>query len=700
MSIFLPLRQASAIPPHQLVLVDSTENSGTSAQLEIQLKNPQLPDTSQLRLSLELGRIYNNEQDDRAPLILGRAIKLAKSLGKINELSVAIGEMGRYYLTRAENDKATQYFNELLDLGKQNNNLQSLAIAYKGLGVLNFNLGIYEVAIKQMEQALDAYTKLDDIENMAKCNLNLGIFFSVNGKLANIINYYRRAEALFRKAKSDFGIAKAHHSLASAYYNLKDYQSTLHFANLSIGTYSKLGNEVEANGQLGLKALALAHLGQHKEALRIVNQSLTVVDRFNDPLLKSELLAWAAEVAQLAGETNLQLSYAIQLGQIATLLDNKRLTANALRFEADALAKQGNYQQSYQKLDTERLISDSLNDANFQDRLRALETHYQLKQKDSQIEDLEITAKEQESILTFQDNQLLLSRLLIGGMILLIGIAFWFYLQDKKTRKRLEQHEAELLARNEQLNNLNKSKNKLFRIMAHDLRGPIGSLMHLPTIYDNLFLARDLTSINEMNQVVFKTMKQLHQLMDSLLTWATAESGQITITPERLRVLDLFTAVQNLFAENLVLKNLTLTISLPDQAEIWADNNSVYTVLRNLISNAIKFSHPGSDIQLVAKRDGDWMQLSVLDTGKGMPADLLEKLFLVGENKKSLGTQGEKGTGLGMLIVKEMVSLNKGQLLVQSEFGKGTDIAFWVPLKNQEEYSTSRPSVSTKFGLI
>jgi len=687
------------------ILILSLSLSNTIAQKETDsaifktLKNKNLPDSIRLNLTLQLGQSYNDQERQEAETPLLQAKQLASNIGNKQKLSIALEQLGKFYFLRGNIKNAIHHFDSLLAIGSALNEIKFLASANKGLGIINFNQGVYEVAIKQMDLAYSYYSKLQDLDNMAKCCLNLGIFFSINGNPDEVINYYRKAESLFRRAKSEYGVAKAQHSLASAYYNKKDYNTAIHFLNLSVAAYKKLENEVEVVAQSGLKALIQQKLNQPEAALGTIKKGLAEAEKYNDIALKFELYLAGAEVAQNLNKTDLQLDYANQLLEITKNTDNKQKIAAALRFQADALAKKGDYKNSYYKLEQERKISDSINDANFQARISAIETHYKIKQKDNQISDLESTTRIQETTLDDKNNQLLGLTFLIGALINFILAAVWFYFQDKKIRKQLELNQIELSARNQQLDALNVSKSKLFQIMAHDLRGPIGSLVHLPTIYDNLFKAQDLNAINEMNQVVFKTMKQLHQLLDSLLAWATAESGQINITPQWIKINDLFNAVNNLFAENLILKGLKLNLEFDEQAEIWADNNSTYTVIRNLIGNAIKFSHPDSEITLKAKKIGSWMAISVIDYGKGMPKELLDKLFVVGEGKKSVGTQGEKGTGLGLLIVKEMVLLNNGQIEVASEFGKGTTTTIWLPCK-EDATQDVRPSIKLTSKII
>lgn len=668
------------------------ENDRTTA-LKKRIEKYSASDTNRARLLLDLGREYNMLMDTNAMSVLEEAEKILLVAKNPAVLCDVLGEQGRALLLKGEEDQSRRLFKRCLQVAEEYNILSGKAVAHKGLGVLYGNAAVFDNAISEMQQALEAYTQLQDVENMAKCNLNIGTFLASNGDLDQIITYYLKAEELYQKSGSAYGLGKAYHSLASAYFNKGKFKQAYNYIELSKLNYKKGDYAVEIYAQQGLEALCLVRLGKNVEAKSLALRTADDLAQASDPNLQCELLIACAEVMLHLKESEQGLAYAKECGKRAQKHGFLYYKARATKLEGLALADLNRFQESYVCMLKANTYQDTLYDEQLQTRIQSMVNHYESMAKDKKILNLESDVQKNETALAEQTFTLRVVLILLALVAASLGVSIWFYLKSKRDKERLELSQQELLERNAQLDALNLSKNKLFKIMAHDLRSPIGSLMHLPDIYQNFYEAKDLQGIDEMNQVVFKTMRQLHHLLDSLLTWATAESGQMQQKPERLKVAEQVKSVENLYAENLVVKNIALTTEVPAELECWADSNGMYTILRNLVNNAIKFSYPGSSIQLVAARDADWVRITLQDQGKGMPDHLLEKLFSVGEGKKSIGTQNEKGTGLGMLIVKELLQLNNAQMLVQSTYGTGTRITLWFPAR--EGASTTRPTTAT-----
>lgn len=648
-------------------------------------------DEIRLQLLIQLGQAYNQEQNSEATVHLQEAIAIAASLDDYRSQAIATGELARTFMLHGNEDEAERLFNQCINLGKDHSIVEAIAVGHKGLGGLYGNASIYDEAINHTQQALEAYTKLNDTENLAKCYLNLGIFISVHGNDKQVISYYQKAREYYARANSEYGLGKAYHSLASAHYNLGQFQKALGYLLQSVSHYERAGNNYEIFAQQGLQALCLNGAGKQAAADSLVKQYVKKLPTLDDPSLKAELLDAAANVMLGQRKYDEALKYADQLFAIAVQHSFLLYKTTSADIKTKAYAELGKYKEAVAAASKYRLYSDSLHTDQMQDRIQRLEAHYKLKVKNQEIRHLEQELTLSEQVLVKRTWALVIAVVLLLLFGVLLGLVVRYYIQIKKAREALEQSQQLLLVQNKELDALNMSKDRLFKIMAHDLRGPIGSLMHLPAIYENLFLTKDLGGIQEMNQVVFKTMKQLHQLLDSLLTWATAESGQLAINPERLKVAELVTSVENLLHETLNQKDLQLDVAVPQDLEIWADQNSLYTVLRNLVSNAIKFSFAGNSISVSARKDGDWVQLVVRDHGKGM-ADLVKtNLFSVSDNKKSVGTQGEKGTGLGLLIVKELLNLNNCQILVESTYQLGTRITIWIPAR-KDARENKRPA--------
>ncbi|MEJ5285687.1 MAG: hypothetical protein CH6_3279 [Candidatus Kapaibacterium sp.] len=250
-------------------------------------------------------------------------------------------------------------------------------------------------------------------------------------------------------------------------------------------------------------------------------------------------------------------------------------------------------------------------------------------------------------------------------------------LKELEMRKKAE---AELRESEQKLRELNATKDKFFSIIAHDLKNPIGAFKNvLELLYQN-FNDFSKEEILEFIEPLRESSAQLFALLENLLFWARSQTGRIQIEPIEFDLCDLIRqniSLLKLQAEN---KQITIESDLPERILVNADINTITTVLRNLISNAIKFTRSGGKIVVSAKVVDGYAEVCVEDNGIGMSKETMEKLFRIDVHHTSLGTANEKGTGLGLIVCKEFVEANKGKIWVESEEGKGSKFYFTVPL--------------------
>lgn len=234
----------------------------------------------------------------------------------------------------------------------------------------------------------------------------------------------------------------------------------------------------------------------------------------------------------------------------------------------------------------------------------------------------------------------------------------------------------ELIHFQHQLQESNITKDRLFSILAHDLRGPIGSLEQML----NLFSMEELDEeTKEMLMDDIKvTVKSSFTLLDNLLNWARIQSGPIKMHPEKISVKSLVENTQNLLESQAEQKSLHFDVTGDESAFIFSDINSSEMILRNLVSNAIKFTPEQGQINIRWNEEGDFVRISVSDNGVGIEKEKLDKLFTLTTNT-TWGTKGEKGTGLGLVLVKEFVEKNGGSIEVSSSPDKGSTFSFTLP---------------------
>jgi len=286
-------------------------------------------------------------------------------------------------------------------------------------------------------------------------------------------------------------------------------------------------------------------------------------------------------------------------------------------------------------------------------------------------------------------------------------------LEDKieelnRTKLQLEEHETRLLKENEKyealnkelkqandglllakekalesenkLKELNETKDKLFSIIAHDLRGPFNSIIG----YSELLIENEGNNDVDENEAFIKIIhtsaKSTLILLDNLLNWAKSQTGQLIFRPEKINLYSVIDDVIDSSNSTARFKNISLRQISSSDFEVYADKNMLHTILRNLISNAIKFTNSNGEIKIYNTANQDFVEIIISDNGVGIDEHTIRKLFRIDAKLTSKGTANEIGSGLGLLVCKEFVEKMGGKIRVESEVGKGCDLIFTIPL--------------------
>ncbi len=239
----------------------------------------------------------------------------------------------------------------------------------------------------------------------------------------------------------------------------------------------------------------------------------------------------------------------------------------------------------------------------------------------------------------------------------------------------------------EKLSELNAMKDKFFRIIAHDLRNPFVGIIGLSeNINKNLANPDkiDLNKILKYNQIIHSSAISAASLLENLLEWAKSQSGILEFNPVSLSLSQLFTKNLELISGLALKKEITIENHLVDDT-IFADELLINTILRNLLSNAVKFTSKGGKVSFSSKQTGNMMEISIQDTGLGIDSKNIDKIFRIDSKFTSLGTDKEKGSGLGLLLCKEFIEKMGGKIWLTSELGKGTIFSFTIPTTTKEK---------------
>jgi len=255
--------------------------------------------------------------------------------------------------------------------------------------------------------------------------------------------------------------------------------------------------------------------------------------------------------------------------------------------------------------------------------------------------------------------------------------------QNIELKKLTSSLEIKVDQRTKELKELNATKDKFFSIIAHDLRNPFNTLLGFSELMINNLDAYDRKQISEFINIIHSTSKNAYSLLENLLEWSRTQAGRIELKTEKI---DLFLLVEenisllNGIANN---KDIKLVNEVDKDTVAFADNNMINTVIRNLLANALKYTTKRGTVKVASETDDDSVVIKVTDTGVGIQEENLENLFRIDVNYSTRGTEDEAGTGLGLILCKEFIQRNKGEIGVRSTFGIGSEFFFSLPVKSK-----------------
>ena len=238
--------------------------------------------------------------------------------------------------------------------------------------------------------------------------------------------------------------------------------------------------------------------------------------------------------------------------------------------------------------------------------------------------------------------------------------------------------EMQLQKYSEELQKMNATKDKFFSIIAHDLKSPFNSIMGLSEIIKTEAKDLDIKTIEQYAGIIYSTSKNTFRLLENLLDWARVQQSQILFRPVQVILKKIVSEVVEMLVEKANSKMIAVINYIPDNLIVMADQDMLKTILRNLISNALKFTPANGKVEIKTVSTGDTIEISVKDTGIGIKNEDISKLFKIDSSFSKSGTENEKGTGLGLLLCKEFVEKHGGKIRVESEEGKGSTFTFSI----------------------
>ncbi len=580
-------------------------------------------------------------------------------------------EIADYYFNNNAG-KAITYLEKALELTKKNKLVLKEANNYYGLGFAYLLKADFKKSLENYLASTKIYESLKDSFRLSNAYMSIGNVYFQNKNEAQTNIYYGKAERLIVGMKDTIQLASFYNSRGNAYDQLGNYDSAIADLKYAYQLALMVNAETDANRYLSNLGLSYKHMGNTNEALIVLEKVFNYIQEHNAPddeyaIVYNNLAAThvqAKNYAKALEYFNKSLDYANSIGATSIVMENYRNLA-------DLFAKKNDFKQQVFYLEKYHQIKDSIYNIDNTNQLTELESAYQIEKKNAELLKTEAQVKQQKSQRNFFIILAVIILLFFAGMLVL-------YRRIKNNNILLQQQNVQINKQKNELVTLNHVKDRLFSIISHDLRNPLVTLRSYLMLADNPNLAAE-----KKQQFKLQTMQAvLHtsDMLDNLLSWAQVQIKQeeAVIAPVEIKAL-----VEDVVAEvkaQALQKQIYFKTDLPN---LFAAGN--YEILniafRNLLTNAIKFSNPEGLVTITANSLNGKVAITVSDAGKGMTASQIKAIFNK-ENNSTAGTLNEKGSGLGLFLVMELMEKINAELTIESEPGMGSAFTINLPAVN------------------
>ncbi|MCC9135443.1 tetratricopeptide repeat protein [Pontibacter silvestris] len=583
-------------------------------------------------------------------------------------------------------------------LAKEEDNKAGLALAYNSIGIAYDTYGDYSKATDYYYKSLRIREAIADSSGISASYNNIGSIYSEQQKYPEATELFIKSLHIAESIHDTASAARSINNLGSIYQQQGDLKKALTYILRGLQLKEQVNDLPGVLISLNNAGFLYSETGEWEKAINYHRRALKLNTTEGNSLEKAYALYGMAQAYMFGKRPDLALPYALQNLKVVQAINSKNEIQIAAELLNNIYIELGDYENAHEYLTLQNQYKDSLHNTEVDLKIAELQLAYE-KEKTEQ-ENLLLKAQHnlQEEELE-RRKAVLYSTVSLFIMACFIALIFFkgrqglrvankLLLQKNqevlhhsavlsKQKEELATQAALLQTQKEELERLNTVKDRLFSVIAHDLRGPLVSLKGLIGIVASGAVPMD--KLKGFMSTLETSQQNALALLDNLLIWAKSQMQGMEIKPETLQLYKLVQENVTLLQPQAVQKEITLKNDVKPEATIFADKEMVKLILRNLISNAIKFCNANDVIRITAVSVNTHMVITVKDSGVGMSEDTLAQLFS-SQNYTTRGTANEKGSGIGLTLCKELITYNNGHINVKSEPGKGSAFIFTVPI--------------------
>ncbi|MFA7326186.1 MAG: tetratricopeptide repeat-containing sensor histidine kinase [Candidatus Kapaibacterium sp.] len=592
----------------------------------MKIYNSNSPNEDKVKALLRLSTIERETDSYSSIKNAKKAIRISRKIPDKSFLIRSYTKLGITYRGLDSLDKALDNFLKGLEVANETDDKKWQSNCLNHLGSSYLQYGQNKIALKYYQESYQIATEQND--SIALCNAlnNIGIVHWRANTLDSSFNYIHKSMIISRDLKDSAGLVSSFNNLGMLQSELGDLKRALGYYNQAFMLATKLNDKWE-----------IANVINNLSVMKI---KLGLLDDVESELKKALVISSEIKSSLLESDTYFNLSeYYLEIKD---------------------------YEKSLVAFKKHHSIKTKLINEETSDKIASLEKDFEIRSKDRNLEKLSEANNIQYYLI-----------ILLAALLVLVGTLIFIYFRKFSENKSLS---VELKKNNTDLERLSDERNKFFTLISHDLKAPIYNISNLSNLMKMYAYDMDEAERNTTLDQLNVSSKHLLSLVDNILLWARTQVGNMENNPEPLDLNGVITESIDILSSFASEKDIELVMDTSDTDGIGvrADYNLLSTAIRNLISNAIKFSYRGHKVEIRTTSINGDIKIDVIDTGIGIANDIQDDI-LKGNASTTLGTNNEKGSGLGLKITKEFIEMTDGQITLESQEGKGATFSIILP---------------------
>ena len=587
--------------------------------------------------------------------------------------------MADVYYRQTKHALAIEYYKKGIKLCDETNNPVGKGFALMSIGGLYSDIGDYADAINYNLQALTEFERSDYSPGISITLPNIAMVYATIGNYSKANEYANKALALDDSKNSNEQKLFILINVGTAYSLLKDYKKSIVLFDKALTLAEAGGDMTWKNNCISNIADAYYGMQEYDSAFAKYTDALALSVKTKDPKVITCANTGLGRVLIKRGKVKEGIAYLLKSMAVAkenqikqTIYDNALDLSNAYEQQGN-LVKALEYHKIYYD------YKDSLHNDKSNLRIQQLQFDYELRNKENQIS---LLRKDNEIEQSNHELRRIVMWASLAGVVFLLVLSIVLYRNsqlEKRNKDKILKQKEEIEAQALKLEELNRFKDKTFSVLSHDLRGPIMAFTAIVTLFDQNQITAE--EFNEMKPEVNSQLDSLNILLDNLLNWAKIYmQGPRTAVRRVTDIYEITVQNENLLRNIAEKKQIRLLNYVPKGTVVVCDPDELNIIIRNLVMNAIKFTGNGGVITVSSAIAGVNLSISVTDTGVGMAQEQIDRLFTMAIDNTTYGTEGEKGTGIGLLLCYEFIKANNGSIDVTSKVNEGTTFTVLLPL--------------------